>query len=135
MLDVCLAVIRSPDGKVLAARHAKGSRHAGFWEFPGGKLESDETPEQCIVREIYEELGVHIQVVKTLGIFEYPHNLPPLRMHAFLCDLIEGRPRALEHDMLLWLKPESLTELNWLEVDYEILACLQRDTSRVQGPL
>jgi len=125
MLNVCLAVIRNDKGLYLAARHARGSRHEGFWEFPGGKLQPGESEEECICREIREELACEIKVVRKLGVFEYPDNTPPLRMHGFLCDLVDGEPKALEHDLLLWLDARNLLELNWLEVDREILGLLQ----------
>jgi len=125
MLNVCLAVIRGPNGQYLAARHARGSRHEGFWEFPGGKLQPGESPEECIIREIHEELAVEIRVLKKLGVFEYPDNTPSLRIHGFLCELVDGEPKALEHDLLLWLPASNLLELNWLEVDKDILQIIQ----------
>lgn len=93
----------------------------GWWEFPGGKLESGETPQQCIVREIREELATEVKAEKILGVVEYDYPDFHLTMHCILCTIVSGNLQLLEHDSAKWLNKETLWSVNWLPADKEIL--------------
>ncbi len=94
--------------KVLIARRPSKGLLGGMWEFPGGKVESDESLEECLAREIKEELGAIITVGKSIGTFHHTYSHFKVTLHCFWCKKIEGKFRALQHEELTWAKPEDL---------------------------
>lgn len=98
----------------------------GWWEFPGGKLEPDETPEQCIVREIREELATEVKAEKILGVVDYDYPDFHLTMHCILCTIVSGNLQLLEHDSAKWLNKENLRSVEWLPADLLILSEIEK---------
>ncbi len=97
----------------------------GGWEIPGGKLESGESPEQCIVREIKEELATDVKTEKTLGVVDYDYPGFHLTMHCILCTIVSGNLKLLEHDCAKWLNKETLRSVDWLPADRLILSKIE----------
>lgn len=93
----------------------------GWWEFPGGKIELGETPEECIVREIREELATEIKAEKILGVVDYDYPNFHLTMHCILCTIVSGELKLLEHESARWLTKETLSSVDWLPADQLIL--------------
>ena len=93
----------------------------GWWEIPGGKLEPNETPEQCIVREIREELATEVRAEKILDVIDYDYPTFHLTMHCILCSIVSGDLKLLEHESARWLTKETLRSVNWLPADQLIL--------------
>lgn len=93
----------------------------GGWEFPGGKLEPGESPQQCIVREIREELDTEVKAEKTFAVVEYDYPSFHLTMHCILCSVVSGGLKLLEHEDAKWVTLETLYSLNWLPADRLIL--------------
>lgn len=93
----------------------------GGWEFPGGKLEPKETPQQCIVREIQEELATTVKAEKILSVIEYDYPSFHLTMHCILCSIVSGRLNLLEHKDSKWLTKETLHSVSWLPADKTLL--------------
>ena len=114
----------SPDNKlqVLATQRGYGDFKGG-WEFPGGKIEPNETPENALVREIAEELDAEIKVKNHLHTIEYDYPTFHLSMECFACELAENQEiTLLEHDSAKWLNRENLYSVNWLPADVDVLS-------------
>ncbi|MCK9293755.1 MAG: NUDIX domain-containing protein [Desulfobulbaceae bacterium] len=119
MIDVAAAIIRRGD-KILVVRRAVGQHLAGFWEFPGGKIEQGESPEVCLVRELREELSIEVDVGAFAG--ENIHQYPDKTIHlmAYYATIAAGEPVPTVHDRLMWLKPSALAQLPLSEADHPI---------------
>ena len=90
-------------------------------EFPGGKLEPGETPQQCIEREIREELATEVRAERILGVVDYDYPTFHLTMHCILCTIVSGDLKLLEHEAARWLSKETLRSVDWLPADLLIL--------------
>ena len=123
-IRVVAAVIKSVDENgepvVFATQRGYGD-YKDWWEFPGGKIESGETPEEALVREIREELDAGIAVDRYLTTVEYDYPAFHLSMDCFWCSLTEGHLTLLEHEAALWLSKETLHSVDWLPADLLIL--------------
>lgn len=110
---VVAAGVVSADGKILAARRKAGTHLERRWEFPGGKLEPNEAPQECLIREFREELDVGIEVGKVLEVIfhRYPERNVLLLIYA--CRLVEGEPRAIGCEELLWIEKKEAERLDW----------------------
>ena len=119
-IDVAAAVI-VVDGKVFAARRKLGLHLAGCWEFPGGKVESGETPEQCLFRELREELSIITKVGQYIGENLHDYGSKIVRLIAFQVEHVEGDIQLVEHDELRWLAVEELDSIDWAPADIPIV--------------
>lgn len=91
------------------------------WEIPGGKLEPGETPEECIVREIREELATEVRAERILGVVDYDYPSFHLTMYCILCTIVSGKLQLLEHEAAKWVNKETLRSVDWLPADRLIL--------------
>lgn len=114
-IKVVAAVIQK-ENKILATKRGYGE-FINMWEFPGGKIESGETKEQALVREIKEELNIEINVDKFAIDIEYQYPNFYLFMSCFMCSIKEGSIELLEHNDGKWITKEELNTLNWLPAD------------------
>ena len=106
--------------EIFATQRVSGDYKDG-WEFPGGKLEPGETPQQCIEREICEELATEVRAERILGVVEYDYPTFHLTMHCILCTIVSGELKLLEHKAARWLTKETLRSVDWLPADLLIL--------------
>lgn len=120
MIEVCCAIIVK-DSRILAAQRGPESSHPMEWEFPGGKIYPDETAEQCIVREIGEELTVGIEVLTHLVPIEFDYGTKQIRLIPFVCRIVSGEINLTEHVNQRWLNPDELISLNWSDADRELI--------------
>jgi 8-oxo-dGTP diphosphatase len=140
---VVAGVIRK-DGKLLIAQRKYGCpREPGKWEFPGGKVERGETPQQSLEREIMEELGVRITVGARFCQTSVESNGVRIRLVAYLAGWAGGEPRALDCEDFRWVAPGELSRYDWADADEPIARRLlrrrsgfgmARDASRSKGP-
>lgn len=116
---VVAAVIRKDD-KIFATQRGYGEFKDG-WEFPGGKIEEGETPEQALAREIKEELDTEIQVGKLIETIEYDYPKFHLSMDCFWCEIMQGGLELKEHEAARWLSKEELYSVDWLPADVGVV--------------
>ena len=114
-IRVVAALIRR-EGKVFATQRGYGN-YKDWWEFPGGKIEAGETPEQALIREIREELAADISVERYLTTVEYDYPEFHLSMDCFWCSIVKGDLVLKEHEAARWLTKDSLGEVDWLSAD------------------
>ena len=114
-VKVVAAVIRSGD-KIFATQRGYGDFKDG-WEFPGGKIEEGETPQQALIREIREELNTDIEVGELIETVEYDYPTFHLSMDCFWCTLVSEKLELLEHEAAKWLAKEELDSVDWLPAD------------------
>lgn len=120
MIDVCCAIIINGN-KILAVQRGAESSHPFKWEFPGGKIHPDESAEQCIVREIAEELTIRIEVAKQLVPVEFDYVTRQIRLIPFVCKIISGDIKLTEHIEQKWLLFSELETMDWSAADFELI--------------
>lgn len=118
-IRVAAAVIRKDD-KIFATQRGYGEFKDG-WEFPGGKIEEGETPEQALTREIREELNTEIQVGERIDTIEYDYPKFHLSMDCFWCEIVQGMLELKEHEAAKWLTKDTLHSVEWLPADVEVI--------------
>lgn len=123
-LDVVGAAILK-DGRCLVARRGPGMALAGLWEFPGGKVEPGEAPQDALRREIREELGIEVQVGAPLGVGEAMAGARRIVLSVYAAEWVSGELQLLEHDEVRWCGVEDVDGLAWAEADVPVLPALK----------
>ncbi|MBR0399066.1 MAG: (deoxy)nucleoside triphosphate pyrophosphohydrolase [Eubacterium sp.] len=126
-IAVAAALIRR-ENEVFATQRGYGS-YKDWWEFPGGKIEAGETPEEALVREIREELAVNISVDTYITTVEYDYPEFHLSMACYWCSVKEGHLTLLEHEAARWLPIDDLRQVNWLPADILVIEEIERSGS------
>ena len=127
LLLVAACALIDPDGRVLIAQRPADKAMGGLWEFPGGKVEPGESPEEAVIRELAEELGITVKE-SCLAPFSFAshsyadfHLLMPL----YICRRWEGTPRALEHPALKWVRPKDMADYPMPPADIPLVPMLR----------
>lgn len=128
-IEVAAAII-THSGRIFATQRGYGEFKDG-WEFPGGKMEPGETPQQALVREIQEELDTEIEVGELVETVEYDYPGFHLTMHCFLCTVRSGALVLKEHEAARWLTREELDDVDWLPADVAVAEKL-KETMRIR---
>ena len=125
-IEVVAAIIRKGD-RIFATQRGYGE-WKDWWEFPGGKMETGETPEEALKREIREELSTEIRVDELLSTVEYDYNEQAfhLTLHCYLCSLLTEAMHLNEHEAARWLSKDELNSVQWLPADLEVIEMLRR---------
>lgn len=118
-INVVAAVIMK-EGKVFATQRGYGELKDG-WEFPGGKVEAGESPEEALRREIREELEVEVNVGDLIDTIEYDYPAFHLSMKCYACTIAGGSPHLLEHEAARWLSADQLDSVAWLPADITLI--------------
>ncbi len=124
---VAACALIDPDGRVLIAQRPPGKAMAGLWEFPGGKVEPGERPEETVIRELSEELGIAVKE-PCLAPFTFASHAYPdfqLLMPLFVCRRWEGTPMPCEHTALKWVRPRELTQYPMPAADLPLIPMLR----------
>lgn len=114
-IEVVAAIIQK-DNRIFATQRGYGD-FKDWWEFPGGKIEIGETPEEALKREIREELSTDISIDKFLCTVEYDYPAFHLKMHCYLCSLLTDALHLNEHEAARWLTKDELNSVKWLPAD------------------
>ena len=122
-IEVAAAIIHDNQGRIFATQRGYGE-WKDYWEFPGGKMEPGETPQQALMREIREELETQIKIEKYVTTIEYDYPTFHLTMHCYWCSLAGPSPTLKEHEAARWLPKDQLASVNWLPADLSILPLL-----------
>ena len=124
-IEVVAAIIRRGD-TIFATQRGYGD-FKDWWEFPGGKVEPGETPEDALLREIREELSTDIRVDKFLYTVDYDYPTFHLTMHCYMCSLLREALHLNEHEAARWLKGEDIHSVNWLPADEILLPMIVKE--------
>lgn len=120
-IQVACAIIEC-DGLVLAAQRSAAMSLPLKWEFPGGKIDPGETPEECLKRELTEEMGICIHIGKRLPASTHYYRTFGVTLHPFRCKIETGEIILHEHSAIAWLPPDKLLSLDWAEADLPVIS-------------
>lgn len=124
-IEVVAAIIHDSEGRIFATQRGYGE-FKDFWEFPGGKIETGETPEEALRREIWEELETRIMVDKLITTVEWDYPSFHLSLHCYWCTVESGHLELKEHEAARWLSPNELDSVDWLPADTAVIAELRK---------
>jgi 8-oxo-dGTP diphosphatase len=119
-IEVVAAIIHDAEGRIFATQRGYGD-YKDRWEFPGGKMEQGETPEEALKREIWEELETRIVVERFVATVEWDYPQFHLTMHCYLCHVESGHLELKEHEAAKWLNKDELESVNWLPADRMVI--------------
>ena len=119
-IEVVAAIIHDNEGRIFATQRGYGE-FKDYWEFPGGKMEPGESPEQALKREIWEELETRIVIERFVRTIEWDYPQFHLTMHCFWCRVESGALTLKEHEAARWLSTNQLDSVNWLPADLQLI--------------
>ena len=124
-LKVAVGVLFKSSGEVLVGQRTVKDRYFQQWEFPGGKLEPGEQPEQALVRELSEELGIEVQAWRPLLELEHEYPDRHVQLMVFCVTQFTGEPHGREDQALMWVRPEELDQIDFLSGNQKIIEAVQ----------
>lgn len=127
MIEVAAAIIEDGNGRMLIARRAEGKSQEGMWEFPGGKLELGESPEECLRRELLEEMGITIEPYAYFGDNEHDYGTVKIHLIAYKARFVSGEIVLTDHDAYRWVRKEELEEYAFAPADVPFLGMLKAE--------
>ena len=120
MIEVCCALIVK-DSKLLSVKRGPESSHPWQWEFPGGKIQTGESAEHCIIREIDEELNVEIEIIQPMSAVQFDYGNKQIRLIPFVCSICSGEIRLNEHIAQQWFCFDEWEPIDWSGADRELI--------------
>ncbi|WP_291314778.1 (deoxy)nucleoside triphosphate pyrophosphohydrolase [Corynebacterium sp. UBA2622] len=117
------------DGTVLAARRGRDKALPDKWEFPGGKIEPGESPEDALARELAEELLIDARVGSHIATTSYPYDFGVVNLATFYCDIVSGKPTPTEHSEVRWVPVDELHSLDWAPADLPAVEAIAQEHS------
>lgn len=123
-IEVVAAIIHDAEGRIFATQRGYGEWE-GWWEFPGGKMEAGEGPEEALRREIWEELETRIDIERLVTTVDYDYPTFHLTMHCYWCHVESGTLTLKEHEAARWLSTDELESVKWLPADLQIIETIK----------
>lgn len=123
-IEVVSAIIHDTDSRIFATQRGYGEWR-GWWEFPGGKVEVGEGPEEALRREIWEELETQVVIERLVTTIDYDYPAFHLTMHCYWCHILSGSLTLKEHEAARWLSKDDLESVQWLPADIEVLKVIR----------
>ena len=125
-IEVGCAIIREKgktagEGRILVAQRNQGDFLGGYWEFPGGKIEKGETVQQCLEREVEEELGVRVRAAEFFCLKEHVYPEKTVLLHFYFCDWVSGEAEKRDCQDFRWIRPSEFKDLPFIPADTEII--------------
>lgn len=121
MIEVAAAIIENETGQILIARRKKGKAQGGLWEFPGGKIENNETIEECLKRELLEEMNIEIQPYEPFGVNDHYYGSKLIRLYAHKAKYVSGELVLVDHDQCEWVYSKDLEEYEFAPADIKFV--------------
>ena len=128
-IEVVAAIIHDAEGRIFATQRGYGE-WKGWWEFPGGKMETGESPEEALRREIWEELETRIAIERLVTTMDYDYPAFHLTLHCFRCHVENGPLTLKEHAAARWLSKDELDSVEWLPADLEVVEKLKKQSAQ-----
>jgi 8-oxo-dGTP diphosphatase len=129
-IHVACAIIEHK-GKILCTQRSSAMRMPMKWEFPGGKLEEGESAEECLHREVGEEIGIAVDIVLALPLHTHEYETFVVTLHPFVCRISSGEIVLHEHAASAWLSPGQLHTLDWADADLPVIAEYRKASKRM----
>ena len=130
-IEVVAAIIQDTEGRIFATQRGSGD-WKDWWEFPGGKIEQGETPEEALKREIWEELETCIVIEQLVTTVEWDYPKFHLTMHCFWCHVESGELTLKEHEAARWLSRDELDSVQWLPADLEVIELIKNKMEQLE---
>ncbi|MCG7408974.1 8-oxo-dGTP diphosphatase MutT [Paenibacillus sp. ACRRX] len=124
MIEVAAAIIENELGQILIARRKQGKSQEGLWEFPGGKIENNKTVEDCLKRELLEEMNIVIQPYESFGVNEHTYGSTHIRLFAYKATFVSGEIVLIDHDEYEWAQSKDLVEYEFASADIKFVEML-----------
>ena len=134
MIDVTCAVIRNEENEVLVVQRGEATDHPFKWEFPGGKIIKGESEEECIIREVSEELSIDIVICHPLPVVEYDYGYKQIKLIPFVCDTLDELPILSEHLDYKWLPSTDLESVDFSEADVFVAKDYLESINAINNP-
>ncbi|MEK3751516.1 8-oxo-dGTP diphosphatase MutT [Paenibacillus sp. FSL E2-8871] len=131
MIQVAAAIIHNEEGQILIARRRQGKSQAGLWEFPGGKIEQDESIADCLQRELQEEMGITILPYESFGVNEHNYGSVEIRLFAWKARYQGGVIDLVDHDEYRWMLPAELGQFTFAPADIPFVERLMVGANQV----
>jgi 8-oxo-dGTP diphosphatase len=125
-IHVACAIIEQ-GGRVLAAQRSPSMSMPLKWEFPGGKIEAGETPEECLKRELAEELGVGVAIRRAMQPSTHDYPTFTITLYPFVCTIVSGEIALKDHQAVAWVPPEEMITLDWPGADIQVIEAYCRE--------
>jgi 8-oxo-dGTP diphosphatase len=125
MIEVAAAIIENGQGQILIARRKQGKSQAGMWEFPGGKIEVGETAEECLKRELLEEMNIEITPYAYFGVNDHHYGPTHIRLIAYKATFMSGEIELVDHDEYRWIDIAELKEFTFAPADIPFVKMLE----------
>jgi 8-oxo-dGTP diphosphatase len=136
MINVTCAIIRNEDEEILIVQRGETTDHPFKWEFPGGKVHTEEAEEECIIREVEEELSMQIVILGRLPDVEHDYGFKQIKLIPFICDTLDELPFLSEHVAYRWIQAQELSSVDFSEADITVAAkYLEKVNSEERKPV